>query len=42
MPRTIWSGAISFGLVAVPIHVQSATENHSSTSTTWRTWAGCG
>ncbi|MEU0030725.1 Ku protein [Streptomyces sp. NPDC006335] len=29
MPRTIWSGAISFGLVTVPIHVQSATENHS-------------
>lgn len=29
MPRTIWSGAISFGLVTVPINVQSATENHS-------------
>lgn len=29
MPRTIWSGAISFGLVTVPCHVQSATENHS-------------
>ncbi|MFF7452423.1 MULTISPECIES: Ku protein [unclassified Streptomyces] len=29
MPRTIWSGAISFGLVTVPIHVHSATENHS-------------
>ncbi|GAB7101927.1 Ku protein [Streptomyces phaeofaciens JCM 4814] len=29
MPRTIWSGAISFGLVTVPIHVLSATENHS-------------
>ncbi|MEV5011822.1 Ku protein [Streptomyces sp. NPDC055692] len=29
MPRTIWSGAISFGLVTVPIHVQSATEDHS-------------
>ena len=29
MPRTIWSGASSFGLVTVPIHVQSATENHS-------------
>jgi DNA end-binding protein Ku len=25
----VWSGAISFGLVTVPIHVQSATENHS-------------
>ncbi|MEU3342438.1 Ku protein [Streptomyces sp. NPDC006668] len=29
MPRTIWSGAISFGLVTVPIHVASATENHA-------------
>ena len=29
MPRTIWSGAISFGLVNVPINVQSATEDHS-------------
>lgn len=29
MPRTIWSGAISFGLVTVPIHVVSATEDHS-------------
>ncbi|MDQ0762718.1 Ku protein [Streptomyces canus] len=29
MPRTVWNGAISFGLVTVPIHVQSATENHS-------------
>jgi DNA end-binding protein Ku len=29
MPRSIWSGAISFGLVTVPIHVASATENHS-------------
>lgn len=29
MPRTIWSGAISFGLVTVPVHVQSATDNHS-------------
>ena len=29
MARTIWSGAISFGLVTVPIHVASATENHS-------------
>ncbi len=28
MPRTTWSGAISFGLVTVPIHVQSATEDH--------------
>ncbi|MCX5247827.1 Ku protein [Streptomyces sp. NBC_00201] len=29
MPRTIWSGAISFGLVTVPINVQGATEDHS-------------
>lgn len=29
MPRSIWTGAISFGLVTVPIHVQSATEDHS-------------
>lgn len=29
MPRTIWSGAISFGLVTVPCRVLSATENHS-------------
>jgi DNA end-binding protein Ku len=29
MPRTIWSGAISFGLVTVPINVVSATEHHS-------------
>jgi DNA end-binding protein Ku len=28
MPRTIWSGAISFGLVTVPIHVVSAREDH--------------
>ncbi len=28
-PRTVWSGAISFGLVTVPIHVVSATEDHS-------------
>jgi DNA end-binding protein Ku len=29
MPRNIWSGAISFGLVTVPINVASATEDHS-------------
>ncbi|MET8855538.1 Ku protein [Streptomyces sp. NPDC004579] len=29
MPRTVWSGAISFGLVTVPIHVVSATEDRS-------------
>lgn len=27
--RTIWKGAISFGLVTIPIKVFSATENHS-------------
>jgi DNA end-binding protein Ku len=26
MPRTVWSGAISFGLVTVPVNVVSATE----------------
>ncbi|MFJ3235815.1 Ku protein [Streptomyces sp. NPDC086787] len=29
MPRSVWSGAISFGLVTVPVHVVSATEDHS-------------
>ncbi len=29
VPRTVWSGAISFGLVSVPVNVQSATEDHS-------------
>ncbi|MGW3737240.1 non-homologous end joining protein Ku [Streptomyces sp. NPDC005148] len=29
MPSTIWSGAISFGLVTIPIRVSSATENRS-------------
>ncbi|MGW2690123.1 non-homologous end joining protein Ku [Streptomyces sp. NPDC001414] len=29
MPRSIWSGSISFGLVTVPVHVASATEDHS-------------
>lgn len=29
MPRNVWSGAISFGLVTVPIHVISVTEDHS-------------
>lgn len=29
MPRTVWSGAVSFGLVTVPVNVVSATENHS-------------
>lgn len=27
--RTIWKGAISFGLVSIPVKVVSATENHS-------------
>jgi DNA end-binding protein Ku len=29
MPHTVWSGAISFGLVTIPIRVSSATEDHS-------------
>ncbi|MET4645839.1 non-homologous end joining protein Ku [Streptomyces atratus] len=42
MPSTIWSGAISFGLVTIPIKAVSATEDHSirSTRSTWKTWAG--
>lgn len=28
MPRNIWSGAISFGLVTIPINVVAATEDH--------------
>src|SRR2546421_10334714 len=28
MPRSIWNGAITFGLTAVPIKVHSATEDH--------------
>ncbi|MBM9617405.1 Ku protein [Streptomyces zhihengii] len=29
MPRPIWTGAISFGLVTIPIKVLPATENHT-------------
>ncbi|MFG3510268.1 Ku protein [Streptomyces sp. NPDC047821] len=29
MPRPVWSGAISFGLVTIPIKVLSATESHN-------------
>ncbi|MEV6549201.1 Ku protein [Streptomyces sp. NPDC051597] len=29
MPRPVWSGAISFGLVTIPIKVLPATENHT-------------
>jgi DNA end-binding protein Ku len=29
MPHTVWSGAISFGLVTIPIRVTAATEDHS-------------
>jgi DNA end-binding protein Ku len=29
MPRSIWNGTIRFGLIAVPIKVHSATEDHS-------------
>src|SRR4051794_15375368 len=28
MPQTIWKGAISFGLVSIPVRVFSATEEH--------------
>ena len=29
MPRSIWNGTITFGLIAVPIKVHSATEGHA-------------
>ncbi|ONI86362.1 Ku protein [Actinosynnema sp. ALI-1.44] len=29
MPRAIWSGAISFGLVSIPVELYSATEDHT-------------
>ncbi|MET9662208.1 Ku protein [Streptomyces sp. NPDC006510] len=29
MPRPLWTGAVSFGLVSIPIKVVSATEDHS-------------
>ncbi|KPC81344.1 MULTISPECIES: Ku protein [Streptomyces] len=29
MPRPLWTGAISFGLVTIPVKVVSATENHA-------------
>ncbi|GHE51394.1 non-homologous end joining protein Ku [Streptomyces capitiformicae] len=29
MPHALWSGAISFGLVTIPVKVTSATEDHS-------------
>ncbi|OEJ49759.1 Ku protein [Streptomyces agglomeratus] len=29
MPRPVWSGAISFGLVTIPIKVSPTTENHN-------------
>ncbi|MEU4892522.1 Ku protein [Streptomyces sp. NPDC044780] len=29
MPRPVWSGAVSFGLVTIPIKVMPATEDHS-------------
>lgn len=31
MPHAIWSGAVSFGLVTIPIRVMAATERHSIT-----------
>ncbi|MGJ5694941.1 Ku protein, partial [Streptomyces pratensis] len=27
--RSIWNGAISFGLVSIPVKLMNATENHS-------------
>lgn len=29
MPRPIWSGAVSFGLVTIPVKLEPATESHS-------------
>ncbi|MFJ6700618.1 Ku protein [Streptomyces sp. NPDC091272] len=29
MPRPVWSGAVSFGLVSIPVKVLPATENHN-------------
>jgi len=29
MPRSIWNGTVTFGLIAVPIKVHSATESHT-------------
>ncbi|CAM5295750.1 Non-homologous end joining protein Ku [Streptomyces spiroverticillatus] len=29
MPRPVWSGAVSFGLVTIPIKVYPATESHN-------------
>jgi DNA end-binding protein Ku len=29
MPRSIWNGTVSFGLIAVPIKVHSATQSHT-------------
>ncbi|MET9494124.1 Ku protein [Streptomyces sp. NPDC006552] len=29
MPRPVWTGAVSFGLVTIPIRVMTATEDHS-------------
>ena len=28
MPRAIWKGAVSFGLVSVPVKLYAATESH--------------
>ncbi|MET4647003.1 hypothetical protein OH781_01325 [Streptomyces sp. NBC_01550] len=32
MPRPLWTGAISFGLVAIPIKIISATADHGDKS----------
>jgi len=32
MPRPIWKGAISFGLVTIPVNLYSAIERHETLS----------
>ncbi|GAB3964036.1 non-homologous end joining protein Ku [Streptomyces sparsus] len=40
--RSIWKGAISFGLVSIPIQLYGATENHSVSFRQIHTKDGCG
>ncbi|MDK1476059.1 Ku protein [Streptomyces sp. 549] len=40
--RSIWKGAISFGLVSIPIQLYGATENHSVSFHQIHTKDGCG
>ena len=28
MPRPLWSGSLTFGLVSVPVHLETATRSH--------------